>query len=62
MPAKLRITYVRSAIGYNARQRKTARALGLNKLGDRVDQDDTPAIRGMIHKISHLLRVEEVNA
>jgi len=62
MPARLRVTYVRSAIGYDARQRKTVRALGMTHLGDTVEHDDTPDIRGMIHKVVHLVRVEEVKA
>jgi large subunit ribosomal protein L30 len=49
MPNKLRITYVRSAIGYNVRQKQTIRALGLRRLGDQVEHEDTPAIRGMIN-------------
>jgi large subunit ribosomal protein L30 len=57
---KLRITLVRSTIGYEKSQLATARSLGLRRLNYTVTHDDTPAIRGMIHKISHLLRVEEV--
>ncbi len=58
---KLRITWVKSSIGYSRRQKGTVRALGLRNLGDVVEQDDTPVIRGMIDKVSHLLQVEEVN-
>lgn len=57
---KLRITLVRSTIGYEKSQLATARSLGLRRLNYTVTHDDTPVIRGMIHKISHLLRVEEV--
>ncbi len=57
---KLRITWVRSGIGYPVRQKKTIRALGLNHLGDMVEHSDTPAIRGMLSKVSHLVRVEEL--
>ncbi|MBM3187808.1 MAG: 50S ribosomal protein L30 [Chloroflexi bacterium] len=60
MPRKLRITYTKSAIGYQKRQKRTVWALGLKKLGDVVHQEDTPAIRGMIDKVSHLVKVEEV--
>lgn len=60
MSAKLRVTYVRSSIGYNIRQKRTVRALGLRHIGDTVEQDDTPVIRGMVAKVSHLVRVEEV--
>ena len=57
---RVRITYVKSVIGYSQRQKGTVRALGLRHLGDVVEQDDSPAIRGMLDKISHLVRVEEV--
>jgi large subunit ribosomal protein L30 len=59
-PAKtLRITLVKSPTGYDDRQRRTARALGLRRLHQTVEQADTPVIRGMIARIPHLLRVEE---
>jgi large subunit ribosomal protein L30 len=57
---KLRITWVKSSIGYSRRQKGTIRALGLRNLGDVVEQDDTPVIRGMIDKVNHLLQVEAV--
>ncbi len=57
---KLRITWVKSSIGYSQRQKGTVRALGLRHLGDIVEQADTPVMRGMIDKVSHLVRVEEV--
>lgn len=57
---KLRITYVKSRIGYSVQQKDTIRALGLHRLGDVVEKADTPAIRGMIHKVRHLVTVEEV--
>jgi len=60
MPSRLRITYVKSAIGYTVRQKRTIEALGLRRLGDVVEQDDTPVIRGMVQKVQHLVRVEEV--
>ena len=59
--AKLKITYKKSAIGYAQDQKDTVAALGLKKLGASVVQDDTPAIRGMIHKVQHLVEVEEVD-
>ena len=62
MANRVRIEYVRSAIGYNVKQRRTIAALGLHNLGDTVEQDDCPVIRGMIHKISHLVRVQEVQS
>jgi large subunit ribosomal protein L30 len=55
---RLRITWVKSGIGYSKRQKETIRALGLRRLGASVEQADTPAIRGMINKISHLVQVE----
>lgn len=59
---KLRITLVKSPIGYRKDQGATARALGLRRINATVEQDDSPVIRGMIAKIEHLLRVEEVDA
>jgi len=55
----LRITLVRSPIGYNKKQKGTVRALGLRRLNQTVEQPDTPEIRGMITKIQHLVQVEE---
>jgi len=56
---KLVITLVKSPIGYDKRQKGTVKALGLRKINQSVTQDDTPVIRGMIAKISHMVRVEE---
>jgi large subunit ribosomal protein L30 len=56
---KLRITWVKSSIGYPMRQKRTIRALGLRRLGDVVEQADTPVIRGMIEKVGHLVQVEK---
>jgi large subunit ribosomal protein L30 len=56
----VRITWVKSSIGYSKRQKATIRALGLRRLGDAVEQVDTPAIRGMIDKVSHLVQVEAI--
>jgi large subunit ribosomal protein L30 len=58
--SKLRITYSKSAIGYTERQKATVKALGFKRLYETIEHEDTPAIRGMINKISHLLTVEEV--
>jgi large subunit ribosomal protein L30 len=60
MAKMLRITLVRSPIGYSMRQKQTVRALGLRKLRQVVERPDNPAVRGMVNKISHLLCVEEV--
>lgn len=57
--AKLRITYTKSAIGYAHDQKATIRSLGLRKLHQTVEKDDTPAIRGMVYKVRHLVTVEE---
>ena len=57
---KLRITQVRSAIGRQRNQKITLRTLGIHRLHETVEHNDTPQIRGMINKISHLLTVEEV--
>ena len=58
--ATLRITWVKSAIGYAKNQKDTVRALGLHRLHHTVEQQDVPSIRGMIHKVEHLVSVEEV--
>lgn len=57
----LRITLKRSPIGYNKKQKLTVRTLGLRKLHQTVELADTPQIRGMINKVSHLIAVEEIN-
>jgi large subunit ribosomal protein L30 len=57
--AKLRIKWVKSAIGYPKDQKATIRALGLRKLQQTVEHDDQPAIRGMVRKVVHLVQVEE---
>jgi large subunit ribosomal protein L30 len=55
----VRVTLVRSPIGYTKDQKKTVLALGLRRMHQTVEHQDNPAIRGMIRKIIHLLRVEE---
>ena len=55
----LRITLVKSPIGYSKTHKATVRALGLHRMNDTVEQVDSPAIRGMIYKVSHLVEVEE---
>ncbi|HAT98498.1 MAG: 50S ribosomal protein L30 [Acidaminococcaceae bacterium] len=59
---KLKITLTRSLIGYKQDQRATVKALGLGKIGTSVVQEDNPTIRGMVHKVEHLVKVEEVEA
>lgn len=56
----LRITWVKSSIGYSEGQKGTIRALGLRRLGHAVEHKDTPVIRGMINKVGHLIEVQEV--
>lgn len=55
---RLRVTLVRSLIGRPEAQRRTIRALGLKRLNHSVVHRDTPEIKGMIRKVSHLVRVE----
>jgi len=55
----LRVTLVKSPIGYSKDQKATARALGLRKINQTVEHTDNPAVRGMINKIIHLVRIEE---
>ncbi len=57
--AKLRVTWVKSGIGHSRDQRRTLEALGLRRLNQTVEHDDSPAIRGMIRKVKHLVTVEE---
>jgi len=56
---KLKVTQIRSVIHRPKDQKATVRRLGLHRLGDTVVKDDRPEIRGMIAKVSHLVRVEE---
>lgn len=58
--AKLKITLTRSLIGRPEDQRATVKALGLGKTNSSVVQEDTPAIKGMVRKVEHLVTVEEV--
>lgn len=57
---KIKITQIRSRIGYKPKAKKTLDALGLRKINHTVEKFDTPAIRGMIKKIEYLLKVEEI--
>lgn len=56
---KLRITWVKSAIGYSVRHKATIYALGLRRLHQTVEHVDTPALRGMLSKVNHLVQIEE---
>jgi len=55
---KLRVTQLRSTIGFNKRQALVVRGLGLRRIGHTVEVVDHPAMRGMIQKVRHLVRVE----
>jgi len=56
---KIRVTQIRSPIGRSADQRKTLIGLGLNKIRRSRELEDTPAVRGMINKVKHLVEMEE---
>ena len=56
--ARLRIRLVRSVIGREIGQRRTVKALGLTRLHRSVEKEDTPTMRGMIHKVRHMVHVE----
>lgn len=58
--AKLRITLQKSVIGSTETQKATVKALGLHKIRDFVEQEDSKTLRGQLAKVSHLLKVEEL--
>ena len=58
MSETIRVTQVKSRNGSNKRQLDTLRSLGLRKIGHTVEQRDTPQVRGMVHAIRHLVKVE----
>jgi large subunit ribosomal protein L30 len=55
----LRITLVKSPIGYTQKQKDTVRALGLRRINHTVERTDSPVLRGMLDRVSHLVQVEE---
>ena len=55
----LRVTLVKSPIGYNKTQKATVRALGLRRMNQTIEHKDSPALRGMLNKVSHLIKIEE---
>lgn len=57
---KIRVTQIKSSIGYRKRAKQTLEALGIRRMHQTVIKPDNPVIRGMISSISHLLRVEEI--
>jgi len=58
---KLKITLIRSKYGRKPDQRETLKGLGLRKIGQSVIRENNPMIRGMIRKVEHLVKVEELN-
>ena len=58
--ARLKITQVRSRIGATAQQRKNLDALGLRKINHSVEHDDSAIIKGMLERVKHLVKIEEV--
>ena len=62
MMEQIKITLTRSLIGYPQDQRANVKALGLGEIGTSVVKNDTSTIRGMIHKVEHLVKVEKVEA
>ncbi len=59
-PKMLRITLVKSAIGYSEKHKATVKALGFHRLHQTVELPDTPSVRGMLLKVNHLVKIEEV--
>jgi large subunit ribosomal protein L30 len=59
MAGKIKVTQIRSEIGFGKKQRDTLRGLGLRKIHQTRELEDTPAVRGMANKISHLVKLEE---
>ena len=57
-PGKLKITWLKSAIGYKKNQKATIAALGLRKIGQVIEQPDNPQVRGMVFTVRHLVKCE----
>jgi large subunit ribosomal protein L30 len=55
---KLKVTQVRSTIGFNKKQKDVVRSLGLRRIRHTIEVPDTPEFRGMIHKVRHIVTVE----
>jgi len=62
MAGMLKVTLIRSMIGRPEKHRRVLRGMGLTRINKTVELEDTPAIRGMIHKVSHLVTAEEKKA
>jgi large subunit ribosomal protein L30 len=61
MAARLKVTQIKSKIGGRPNQVNTLRSLGLKRIGDIIVKEDTPAVRGMVNTVAHLVVVEEIN-
>ena len=59
MSGKIKVTLIKSMIGRPEKHRRVLRGMGLTKLNRTVELMDTPAIRGMVHKVSHMVKTEE---
>jgi large subunit ribosomal protein L30 len=57
---RIKVTQVRSTISCPADQKATVKALGLKRINDSIEKDDTPTVRGMLFKVKHLIKVEEL--
>ncbi len=57
---KIKITQIKSKIGSNARQKRTLEALGIRKMHQTVEHEDTPQVMGMINKVRHLVKSEKI--
>lgn len=62
MSKRLRITLTKSPTGHSYKQKRTVRALGLRRMHQTVEREDSPTVRGMIDKVKHLLEIEEVDS
>ena len=58
-PKTLKVTWVKSGIGYSKDQKATIQSLGLHRLNETVEHPDTPQMRGQINKVRHMVSVEE---
>ena len=61
MSNKIKITQIKSSIGYKQKAKLTLKALGLRKMHQSVEHVDTPSMRGMINKVDYLVKIEEVS-
>ena len=61
MANKLKITQIKSSIGYKQKAKLTLKALGLRKMHQSVEHVDTPSMRGMISKVDYLVKIEETS-